>query len=63
MTEFDEIKTVQRIRELHLERLQEFTPAQIGSRAKNLARHHGITVDAAYAAIKDDLLSSPPQQR
>jgi len=57
MTEFDEMKTVQRIADLYRDRGREVTPNQVRARAMRFAKSRAIEIDAAYKAIEDNLLS------
>lgn len=61
MTEFDEIKAVQRIQQLLLERLIERTPEQIRRHAKRTAKRMGSRISTAYQCLEDILLSSNPE--
>ncbi len=60
MTDFDEIKAVQRIAELYRERGREVTPDEVRHGAKGFAKRHGFTVEQVYDAIESVLLSRNP---
>lgn len=60
MTEFEELKTVQRIMALYRERGQERTPADIREYSRRIIRQGGLSPQASYQVIEGHLLEKNP---
>lgn len=60
MTEFDELKYLERIVDLLAERGREVTPEQVRRSAVRNSKSLGLSLEDAFQAMEDDLLSRPP---